>query len=105
MRIAFLISPLRAAQEESASSATAISASTHPAEHYLTALFTDEASVVDTEGVDVRRHPGDREALGRTHALAEIAPAAPIRVGHDRLPPDLVERDVLRGMARRRGDR
>ena len=44
VRIAFLISPLRAAQEESASSATAISASTHPAQHYLTALFTDEAA-------------------------------------------------------------
>ena len=44
VRIAFLISPLRAAQEKSASSATAISASSHPEQPYLTALFTDEAS-------------------------------------------------------------
>ena len=36
---------------------------------------------------------------------AQIAAAAPVRVGHDRLPADLVERDVLRRMARRRGDR
>ena len=45
VRIAFLVSPLRAAQEQSASSATAISASSHPTQNYHTALFTDEALV------------------------------------------------------------
>ena len=45
VRLAFLVSPLRAAQEESASSATAISARpADPGASYLTALFTDEAA-------------------------------------------------------------
>ena len=35
----------------------------------------------------------------------EITAGAPVRVGHDRLPPDLVEGDVLGRMAGRRGDR
>ena len=44
VRIAFLISPLRAAHEQSDSSATAISATSNPSQKYLTALFTDEAA-------------------------------------------------------------
>ena len=44
VRIAFLISPLRAAQEQSDSSVSAINASPHPSQHYHTALFTDEAA-------------------------------------------------------------
>jgi hypothetical protein len=44
VRIAFLISPLRAAQEQSASSVAAISAATRPEHGYHTALFTEEAA-------------------------------------------------------------
>ena len=44
VRVAFLISPLRAAQEQSASSATAISSASRPDSSYFTALFTDEAA-------------------------------------------------------------
>ena len=53
----------------------------------------------------VRRHARDGEALAGPRALDQIAPAAPVGVRHDRLPADLVEGDVLRGMARRRRDR
>ena len=35
----------------------------------------------------------------------EIASAAPVRIGHHRLPAELVKRDVLRRMARGAGDR
>ena len=45
VRIAFLISPLRAQQEaNSAASAAALSASSRPEDYYHTALFTDEAA-------------------------------------------------------------
>ena len=44
VRIAFLISPLRAQQQASDSSAAAISAKSGPVQGYLTALFTDEAT-------------------------------------------------------------
>ncbi|GAB2856193.1 hypothetical protein [Hymenobacter ruber] len=44
VRIAFLISPLRAATEQSASSAAALSATSRPEQGYQTALFTDEAT-------------------------------------------------------------
>ena len=43
VRIAFLISPLRAATEQSASSAATLSATSRPNQGYQTALFTDEA--------------------------------------------------------------
>lgn len=43
VRIAFLISPLRAAIEQTASSAAALSTASHPGQGYQTALFTDEA--------------------------------------------------------------
>ena len=36
---------------------------------------------------------------------SEVAAAAPVRIGHDGLPADLVEGDVLRGVLRRGGDR
>ena len=44
VRIAFLISPLRAATEQSAGSVAAISATARPEQGYQTALFTDEAT-------------------------------------------------------------
>ena len=44
VRIAFLVSPLRAATEQSASSVAVLSAAPHPAQGYHTALFTDEAA-------------------------------------------------------------
>jgi len=44
VRLAFLISPRRAAQEQAASSASAISAASHASQGYLSALFTDEAA-------------------------------------------------------------
>ena len=44
VRIAFLISPLRAAFEQAGSSAAALSAESQPGQGYLTALFTDEAA-------------------------------------------------------------
>ncbi|MBJ6110543.1 hypothetical protein JAO73_16080 [Hymenobacter sp. BT523] len=44
VRLAFLVSPLRALQEQSASSVAAISATTRPHHGYLTALFTEEAA-------------------------------------------------------------
>src|SRR3546814_6738590 len=49
---------------------------------------------------DVRRHPRDREALGGRARAAIILAVLPVWIGHDRLPPDLVERDILRRMAR-----
>ena len=54
---------------------------------------------------DVRGHARDGEALARALALVEIAALAPVGIGHHRLAADLVEGDVLRGMARRAGDR
>ena len=50
-------------------------------------------------------HAGDGQPLGRAHALVEVAALAPVRIGEDRLPADLVEGDVLRRMFRRGGDR
>ena len=47
---------------------------------------------------NVRTHARDGEATSGINALGEIAPAAPIRIRHDRLPADFVERDVLRRM-------
>ncbi|MDO7853967.1 hypothetical protein [Hymenobacter convexus] len=44
VRLAFLISPLRAQQQQSASSVAAISAATQPEHGYHTALFTEEAA-------------------------------------------------------------
>ncbi|MGY3087969.1 hypothetical protein ACVWYF_001002 [Hymenobacter sp. UYAg731] len=44
VRIAFLVSPLRAATEQSASSAAALSVASRPEQGYQTALFTDEAT-------------------------------------------------------------
>ena len=43
VRIAFLISPLRAAHGQSDSSVAVISATERPDSTYFTALFTDEA--------------------------------------------------------------
>ena len=54
---------------------------------------------------DVRAHAGDREPAPRVGALGEIAPAAPFGIGHHGLAADLVERDVLRRVPRRAGDR
>ena len=54
---------------------------------------------------DVGRHARDAEALAGPRALDQIAPVPPVRIRHDRLPADLVEGDVLRGMARRGRDR
>ena len=44
VRIAFLVSPLRALHEQSASSVATISATARPAQGFATALFTDEAA-------------------------------------------------------------
>ncbi|MET4075711.1 hypothetical protein [Hymenobacter sp. UYCo722] len=44
VRIAFLVSPLRAQQQVSDSSAVALSAGSRPEQGFLTALFTDEAA-------------------------------------------------------------
>ena len=54
---------------------------------------------------DVRGHARHREAVARHRADAPDSAPAPIGIGHHRLPPDLVEGDVLRGMPGRRGDR
>jgi hypothetical protein len=44
VRIAFLISPLRAAQQQSGSSAAGLSADSRPERGYQSGLFTDEAA-------------------------------------------------------------
>lgn len=44
VRVAFLVSPLRALQEQSASSVATISTNPRPNQGYFTALFTDEAA-------------------------------------------------------------
>jgi hypothetical protein len=44
VRIAFLVSPLRALQTQSASSVATISSNQRPNQGYYTALFTDEAA-------------------------------------------------------------
>src|SRR3546814_11134926 len=46
-----------------------------------------------------------REPAVGPRVMRQIIAAAPVRVGHDRLAADLVEGDVLRRAARRRGDR
>ena len=52
---------------------------------------------------DMRRHPRHGEpAVGRFPAV--IVAVLPARIGHDRLPPQFVETDVLRRMAAGRGD-
>ena len=53
----------------------------------------------------MRAHARDREAAARIGAFQIIAAAAPFRVGHDCLPADLVERNVLRRMAGGAGNR
>jgi len=55
----------------------------------------------------VRGHARDREALAGRRAVRKVGSLLPFRVGHDRLPADFVEGDVLRRMARggRDGDR
>ena len=53
----------------------------------------------------MRGHARDREALRGPGALDEISPAAPVGVGHHRLSADLMEGDILRGMACRGRDR
>ena len=54
---------------------------------------------------DMGGHAGNGEALMRVLAGVQIAAAAPVRIGHDRLAANFVESDVLRGMARAGGDR
>ena len=54
---------------------------------------------------DVGGHARHRQPLFRALAMLEIFAAMPVRVGHHGLPADLVEGDVLRGMARAGGDR
>ena len=54
---------------------------------------------------DVRGHARHGKAFARALALVEIASLAPIGIGHHGLAPDLVEGDVLRGVARGAGDR
>ena len=53
---------------------------------------------------DVPDHARDAQALGRRLAAVVVA-AAPVGVGHDRLPADLVEGDRHRRLTRRRGQR
>src|ERR1700730_4062966 len=54
---------------------------------------------------DVGRHAGDGQAADGVPVEAQITSAAPLRVGHDRLPTDFVKRDVLRGVPSRPRDR
>jgi hypothetical protein len=54
---------------------------------------------------DVPGHPRDGETAMRERALFEIAPAAPVGIGHHGLPSEFMERDVLRRVARRARDR
>ncbi len=49
---------------------------------------------------DVRAHARHGQPLLGPDAMQEIAPAAPVRIGHHRLPPDFVEGDVLRRVPR-----
>ncbi len=51
----------------------------------------------------MRRHPRDRQPR-RGRVAAVIIATAPVRIGHHRLAPDLVEGDVLRGVPRGRRD-
>ena len=53
----------------------------------------------------MRGHARHGEALARALALVEIAALTPFGIGHHRLAADLVEGDVLRGVARGAGDR
>ena len=53
---------------------------------------------------DVADHAGERQAVFRLAGVV-IAALAPGRIGHDGLPDDLVEGDLLRRMLERRGDR
>ena len=47
---------------------------------------------------DMGRHARHAEPLARPRALLDIAPAAPIGIGHDGLPAHLVKGDVLSRM-------
>src|SRR3546814_4278210 len=52
---------------------------------------------------DVRGHARHGETAVGVLALGKVPPAAPVEIGHDRLAADLMEGDVLRGVAGRRG--
>src|SRR5260370_26341765 len=54
---------------------------------------------------DMPGHPRHAETAMRMCPLLEIAPAAPVRIGHHRLPANLVEGDVLRRAAPAAGNR
>ena len=54
---------------------------------------------------DMRGHARHGQAVARLVAEFQVAPLRPVRVGHDRLPADLVEGDVLRGMPGGGGNR
>ena len=51
---------------------------------------------------DVRRHPRDGEAPRRNSPRPPVRPAVPVRIGKNRLPTHLMERDILRRMKRSR---
>ncbi len=53
---------------------------------------------------NMRRHARHRQATLRGAVLADVIALAPVGIGHDGLAADLVKGDVLRRMARRRGD-
>ena len=53
----------------------------------------------------MRGHARHRKAVARVRAELQVAPLAPVGIGHDGLPADLVEGDVLRGVPRSGGDR
>ena len=53
----------------------------------------------------MRAHARDREPAARICALQKIAAGTPFRIGHHGLAADLVERDVLRRVPRRAGNR
>ena len=48
----------------------------------------------------VSHHTRHRQALRRLNAFLLIIPTAPIRIRHDRLPADFMQRNVLRCMPR-----
>ena len=52
----------------------------------------------------MRGHARHGKAVARVGAELQVAPLAPVGIGHDGLPPDLVKSDVLRGVPCSRGD-
>ncbi len=54
---------------------------------------------------DMRGHARDRESFDRDCVMIHIAAAMPMGIGHDGLPPDFMESDVLRRVSRCGGDR